>query len=89
MQEKQEEILMFELFNKKAAHLKRDMNVIEYGNYTRYKAIAEPIRYKKQDGVYFYNKENAISAKIMCAGDLMCEPVMSKAVCYNDKFLFE
>ena len=65
------------------------MSEIEYGAYTRYRAMAEPIRYKKQDDVYFNTSQNGVSAKIMCAGDLMCEPAMSKAVCFNDKFLFE
>lgn len=50
-------------------------------------------------GKYIYDEANSIyklkngtdknRAVIMCAGDLMCEPVMSRAMMVNQKFFFE
>lgn len=79
---------MFEMLKVKEALLKLYKG-INYGEYNRYRALADPIRYEKHGDVYFSTHENSNTVKIMCAGDLMCEPVMSKAVCFNDKFLFE
>ena len=61
----------------------------EYGLYERYTAAAEPVRYVRQGSGYRKIEETGRTAKIMCAGDLMCEPAMSRAVCFNGKFLFE
>ncbi len=61
---------------------------MDYGEFSRYSATADPIRYSKTGGGYKSGRTGN-TAKIICAGDLMCEPAMSKAVCFNGKFLFE
>lgn len=61
-----------------------------YGDWSRASSSANPVRYEKRGPFYKYMTptiDNA--ARIMCAGDLMCEPVMSRAAFHNDKFFFE
>lgn len=61
-----------------------------FGNYKRVTSSSRAIRYEKKGNIYKYMAPTVDnSARIMCAGDLMCEPVMSKAVFHNDKFFFE
>lgn len=61
-----------------------------FGKYTRANSSASPVRYKKYDNIYKYITPTIDNtARIMCAGDLMCEPAMSKAVFHNEKFFFE
>lgn len=61
-----------------------------FGDYSRTSSKAKPIRYKKSDNIYRYITPTVDNtARIMCAGDLMCEPAMSKAAFHNDKFFFE
>lgn len=62
----------------------------EYGEYHRATSSAASVRYGERDGVYKYLEPTVENtARIMCAGDLMCEPAMSRAVFHNDKFFFE
>lgn len=61
-----------------------------YGEWSRATSGVSPMRYEKRGDIYKYitpTIENA--ARIMCAGDLMCEPAMSRAAFHNDKFFFE
>lgn len=61
-----------------------------YGNWNRASSSANPVRYEKRGDFYkFMTPTIDQTARIMCAGDLMCEPVMSRAVFHNDKFFFE
>ncbi len=62
----------------------------QYGSWERKKSEANPIRYKL-NGNFFSNEvsEQTGMARIMCAGDLMCEPAMSQAYYYNNKFFYE
>jgi len=71
-------------------NLNYQKNEPSYGEWSRASSGASPVRYEKRNDIYKYVKptiENA--ARIMCAGDLMCEPAMSRAAFHNDKFFFE
>lgn len=62
----------------------------KFGKYNKADSSANPVRYFYEDGIYKQKNVNTSNtARIMCAGDMMCEPVMSKAVFYNNKFMFE
>ena len=80
---------MFDILKKLSALSQPEKKEMNYGPYTRYSAIADPIRYVKEGSKYHQIVKTGDTAKIMCAGDLMCEPAMSRAVCFNGKFLFE
>lgn len=61
-----------------------------FGKYRRANSSSTPVRYEKRDKIYKYITPTIDNtARIMCAGDLMCEPAMSRAVFHNDKFFFE
>lgn len=61
-----------------------------YGDWSRANSSANPVRYEKKEYFYKYMTPTIDNkARIMCAGDLMCEPVMSRSVFHNDKFFFE
>lgn len=61
-----------------------------FGEYTRADSSASAVRYEKRNNIYKYMTPTIDNtARIMCAGDLMCEPAMSKAVFHNNKFFFE
>lgn len=61
-----------------------------FGNYTRAISKTSDVRYKLIGDVYKYMTPTLDNtARIMCAGDLMCEPAMSRSVFHNDKFFFE
>ena len=50
---------------------------------------AEQTRYTVKKGVWTYNGGRSGCATIMCAGDLMCEPVMSEACFFDDSYDFK
>lgn len=61
-----------------------------FGKYNRAISSSGAIRYIKRDDIYKYMTPTVDNtARIMCAGDLMCEPAMSRAVFHNNKFFFE
>lgn len=61
-----------------------------YGDWSRANSSANPVRYEQRGQFYQYMTPTTNNtARIMCAGDLMCEPVMSQAVFHNNKFFFE
>lgn len=65
---------------------------VDYGEYKRYEDATLPLRYHKNENLWEYiPKDNNIqgTARIMCAGDLMCEPRMSMAAFHNNKWFFE
>ncbi len=80
---------MLDIIKKLFLVLRSEKKMMDYGSYSRYAEVAEPVRYIKSGSEYHQVKRTGSTATIMCAGDLMCEPVMSKAVCFNGKFLFE
>ncbi len=62
----------------------------EFGDWSRASSSSPQVRYEKVGDVYKSKSDNNIySARIMCVGDMMCEPVMSRAVFFNDTFFFE
>ncbi len=52
------------------------------------KGSASPIRFNFNNGVWNNQNKEPGHAVIMCAGDLMCEPVMSEACFYDDSYDF-
>ena len=80
---------MFDILKRLSGISRPEKKAMDYGPYTRYAAVADPVRYVKEDSKYHQIVKTGDTAKIMCAGDLMCEPAMSRAVCFNGKFLFE
>lgn len=62
-----------------------------FGEWTRASSDCALPRYRKTGNGFFEQIKPTTSntARIMCAGDMMCEPVMSKAVFKNNKFFFE
>ena len=63
----------------------------DYGEWYRKNSLPNPIRYTDNGGCYSKSCSGHITnkARIMCAGDLMCEPVMSQSCFFNNKFFFE
>ena len=80
---------MIDILKKISSFSKHEIKTLDYGPFTRYTANSGSIRYVKDGNGYRKTTNTGKTAKIMCTGDLMCEPVMSKAVCFNGKFLFE
>lgn len=65
------------------------LKAMDYGEYETYTDRAAPCRYHKNGEVWEYTGGKPGEARIMCAGDLMCEPAMSRAAFHNDKWFFE
>lgn len=62
----------------------------QFGSFTRYCDDQPSTRYNLEGQCYVQKRSGLPGkARIMCGGDLMCEPVMSKAVYRNGKFFFE
>lgn len=65
---------------------------VDYGEYEKYADALAPVRYRKNGELWQYTSAGGSrpgEARIMCAGDLMCEPAMSKAAFHNGKWFFE
>lgn len=65
------------------------LKTMDYGEYETYTDRAAPCRYHKNGEAWEYTGGKPGEARIMCAGDLMCEPAMSRAAFHNDKWFFE
>ena len=62
----------------------------DYGDWNRAVSTARPLRYEKNGDLYTYTTPTEPNtARIMCVGNLMCEPAMSRAAYLNDRFFFE
>ena len=63
----------------------------DYEGWNRATNGTRPVRYRVSGGGGFTytTPTTPNTARIMCAGDLMCEPGMSKSVFLNNKFFFE
>lgn len=79
------------LRKKKNSYLQYEAKKPEYKKFCRVTApVEENGRFVKKE--YIWEKKHVAmddQAVIMCAGDLMCEPVMSEAVFFDGKYCFE
>lgn len=65
---------------------------VDYGEYEKYADVLTPVRYRKNGELWQHTptgEGKSGEARIMCAGDLMCEPAMSKTAFHNGKWFFE
>ena len=62
----------------------------DYEGWNRVSSRTDPVRYERSGDTYVYTAPTTSGkARIMCAGDLICEPGLSRSVFHNDKFFFE
>lgn len=65
-------------------------NYPSYEEWEKKTSSTRPVRYEKNGDYYTYTTPTTPNtARIMCAGDLMCEPGVARPVFLNDKFFFE